>query len=308
MPIPDYQTVMLPLLRLVAGTGELPLRDAIERIADEFALTGEERAQLLPSGAARTIASRVGWARTYLKQAGLVAAPRRGVIEITAAGRALLARRPDRIDLALLEEYADFRAFRERSRDGGEEPELGTTRQVTHAASRLTPEDRMADAHVEIRARLETDLLEMVKRASPAFFERLVVDLMLAMGYGGSRVDAGRAVGRSGDGGIDGIIKEDRLGLDLIYLQAKRWEGTVGRPELHRFAGALQERRASRGVFVTTSSFTNEARDFVRLIGNGIVLVDGAELARLMVDHDVGVSHVGTYVLKRVDSDYFDGE
>lgn len=308
MTIPDYQTAMLPLLRLVAAAGELTLRDATERLADEFSLNEEERAQLLPSGAARTIASRVGWARTYLKQAGLVAAPRRGVIAITTAGRALLAQAPTRIDVALLERYDEFRAFRERSRSGDGHEVATVTPAVHDIATELTPEDRMEQAYAEIRARLETDLLESVRRASPAFFERLVVDLMLAMGYGGSRSDAGRAVGRSGDGGIDGIIKEDRLGLDRIYLQAKRWEGSVGRPELHRFAGALQERRASRGVFMTTSVFTREAHDFVRNIATSIVLVDGPELARLMVDHGIGVSHVGTYELRRIDSDYFDSE
>jgi restriction system protein len=171
-----------------------------------------------------------------------------------------------------------------------------------------TPEERMATAYQTLRADLQADLIEQVKSASPPFFERLVVDLLLAMGYGGSRQDAGRAIGKSGDGGIDGIIKEDKLGLDVIYIQAKRWEGTVGRPEVQKFAGALQGHRASKGVFITTSSFTREAEEYANAINTKLILINGAVLTELMIDHNVGVATTGTYELKRVDADYFEGE
>jgi restriction system protein len=166
----------------------------------------------------------------------------------------------------------------------------------------------MALAYQRVRKELEAELLEQVKAASPVFFERLVVDLLVAMGYGGSRQDAGRAIGRSGDGGIDGMIKEDRLGLDVIYVQAKRWEGVVGRPEIQKFAGALQGQRASKGVFITTSSYTKDAVEYANVIATKIILVDGETLASLMFDYNVAVARIGTYELKRIDTDYFEGE
>ena len=172
----------------------------------------------------------------------------------------------------------------------------------------LTPEDALAAAYQKLRKSLEADLLDQVKSSSPAFFERLVIDLLVSMGYGGSRRDAGRAIGKSGDGGIDGIIKEDKLGLDAIYIQAKRWEGTVGRPEIQKFAGALQGQRATKGVFITTSNFSREAEEYANIINTKIILVDGERLATLMVDHNVGVSMLGVYELKKVDSDYFEGD
>lgn len=252
MAIPDYQTIMLPLLRLAADGSEHQFREAVERLADEFKLTDSERSELLPSGTAHVFANRVGWARTYLKQAGLLSSPKRGLLRITAEGMALLANRPTRVDNNLLNQYEPFRAFRTR----GKAEEEASTQPVLVAPAEQTPEDAMALAYQRVRKELEAELLEQIKSASPAFFERLVVDLLVAMGYGGSRQDAGRAIGKSGDGGIDGMIKEDKLGLDVIYLQAKRWEAVVGRPEIQKFAGALQGQRASKGVFITTSSFS----------------------------------------------------
>ena len=304
MPIPDFQTAMLPLLRLAIDGAEHPFRQAVDRLADEFHLSDEERAQLLPSGTAPTFSNRVGWARTYLKQAGLLASPRRGVFQITAEGAALLARAPAKIDNVLLNQYESFRAFRARGREAGDEPKSGPV----ELAAEQTPEDAMAAAYTRVRANLEAELLEQVKASSSAFFERLVVDLLVAMGYGGSRSDAGRAIGRSGDGGIDGIIKEDRLGLDVIYVQAKRWEGTVGRPEIQKFAGALQGQRAGKGVFITTSGYSREALDYVNLISTKIILIDGDMLTALMVDHNVAVARTGIYELKKIDADYFEGE
>lgn len=242
--------------------------------------------------------------RTYLKQAGLLEAPRRGVFRITAEGTALLAKNPTKIDNTLLNQYESFRAFRTRGRDA----EDGARVAPIETASAQTPEDAMAVAYRRVRKNLEAELLEQVKASSPVFFERLVVDLVIAMGYGGSRQDAGRAIGRSGDGGIDGIIKEDRLGLDVIYLQAKRWENPVGRPEVQKFAGALQGQRANKGILITTSNYSRDALEYVNVIATKIILIDGETLTALMVDHNVAVTRTGTYELKKIDTDYFEGE
>lgn len=305
MPIPDYQTLMLPLLRLASDGGEHRFRDAVEYLAAQFGLTDTERGELLPSGTAPVFDNRVGWARTYLKQAGLIESVKRGIFKISESGAGLLGRGPDRIDTATLERYEAFLSFRNRRRERGE----GDTREQAEVVNEdLTPEDALAAAYQKLRKSLEADLLDQVKSSSPAFFERLVIDLLVSMGYGGSRRDAGRAIGKSGDGGIDGIIKEDKLGLDAIYIQAKRWEGTVGRPEIQKFAGALQGQRATKGVFITTSNFSREAEEYANIINTKIILVDGERLATLMVDHNVGVSMLGVYELKKVDSDYFEGD
>lgn len=310
MPIPDYQTAMLPLLRLTADGQEHRFRDAVEQLATEFQLTDEERSELLPSGTAFLFDNRVGWARTYLKQAGLLAAPKRGVFRITPTGQALLAQKPERLDVERLLQFEEFRAFRARRRGAIDEPgnESMPVAERPIAAETQTPEDQLASAYRRLRQELVLDLLEQVKASTPAFFEQLVIDLLVAMGYGGSRQDAGRAIGKSGDGGIDGIIKEDKLGLDAIYVQAKRWDGTVGRPEVQKFAGALQGHRANKGVFITTSNYSREALDYVGLINSKIILISGAELVGLMIDHNVGVSTVGVYELKKIDADYFEGE
>lgn len=310
MPIPDYQTVMLPLLRLTADNREHRFRDAVEQLASEFRLSDEERAQILPSGASTVFNSRVGWARTYLKQAGLLASSKRGIFQITDDGRALLAQRPEKIDVTLLNRYSAFRDFVSRRRDSNDAdngPRV-TAEAPKEQATEETPEEALAAAYAKLRRNLETEVLDIVKASSASFFERLVIDLLVAMGYGGSRQDAGRAIGRSRDEGIDGIIKEDKLGLDAIYIQAKRWDGTVGRPEIQKFAGALQGQRATKGVFITTSQFSHDAEDYASAITSKIILIDGEELARLMVDHNVGVTAIGVYELKRIDSDYFDGE
>ncbi|MGE3425024.1 MAG: restriction endonuclease [Dehalococcoidia bacterium] len=307
MPIPDYQTLMLPLLKLAADGSERRFRDSIEQLARQFNVSEKERAELLPSGTAPVFDNRVGWARTYLKQAGLLQSPRRGVFQITDRGRTLLSTNPERIDAAFLDRYDEFRAFRMRRRDS--EPRSSEqAEQRPSGQEQETPEDALASAYQKLRKNLETELLDQVKAASPAFFERLVIDLLVGMGYGGSRHDAGRAIGRSGDGGIDGIIKEDKLGLDVIYVQAKRWEGTVGRPDIQKFAGALQGLRANKGVFITTSTFSRDAEEYVASISSKIILIDGETLAGLMLDHNVGVASVGVYELKKIDSDYFEGD
>jgi len=304
--IPDYQTLMLPVLKLAASGAEHKFSQAVELLAEEFSLSTKERNELLPSGSQAVFNNRVGWARSYLKQAGLLSSPKRGFFTITPKGTALLAKNPERVDISILEQYPEFLEFRNRKKDKGENEKPEETSAVS--ASSQTPEDALASAYSTLRKDLESEILSSVKEASPSFFERLVVDLLVRMGYGGNRQDAGKALGKSGDGGIDGIINEDRLGLDVIFIQAKRWEGTVGRPEIQKFAGALQGQRARKGVFITTSSFTKEAQEYASLIESKIILIDGDHLSKLMAEHNVGVSTVGQYEVKKLDSDYFNEE
>ena len=305
MAIPDYQTLMLPVLQLASDQLEHKFREVVEALAEKFSLSDDERAELLPSGSQTVFHNRVGWARSYLKQAGLLESPRRGYFRITDQGLILLAENPERINVSLLERYPEFLEFRNRKKDTSSNNE-GTV--ISEISSGETPEDALASAYRTILKDLEDEILSFVKDSTPSFFERLVVDLLVRMGYGGNRRDAGRALGKSGDGGIDGIINEDRLGLDVIYIQAKRWEGTVGRPEIQKFAGALQGLRAKKGVFITTSNFSKEAIEYGSMIESKIILIDGERLAALMVEHNVGVSTVGQYEVKKIDSGYFDEE
>ena len=302
MPIPDYQTVMLPLLKSLKDGQEHQMREIIEKLAQEFNLTDEERKALLPSGQQFIFDNRVGWARTYLKKAGLMESAHRGSIKITDRGRQVLEQSPPEITVNYLRQFKEFKEWistpkmdREQQ---GKEP----------AKENLTPEEVIESAYKELREDLASELLKKVKSCSPSFFERLVVDLLLAMGYGGSRKDAGMAIGRSGDEGIDGIIKGDKLGLDVVYIQAKRWENPVSRPEIQKFAGALMGKKAKKGIFITTSSFSKDAGEYADKIESKIVLIDGETLAQLMIDHDIGVSNYMTYTLKKVDNDYFSEE
>lgn len=304
MAIPKHFDVQLPLLRLLEEQGEMRIRDCYGRIADHFHLTESERSALLPSGKAPVINNRVQWAKVYLVKAGLLESPRRGVVRITDLGREALKDPPDRVDLEFLMRYPGFQEFRRLST---QVPTNDKARPGASAeAGEETPDERLEAAYQELRSSLASELLESIKNATPAFFEELVVKLLVAMGYGGTLKDAGRVVGKSGDEGIDGIIKEDKLGLDQIYIQAKRWENVVSRPEIQRFVGALQGKRARKGVFVTTSSFSNEARTYAANLDASVVLIDGDELAELMIDHDVGVSSSSVYRLKKIDSDFFE--
>lgn len=306
MAIPIYQTLMLPVLKLASDGKEHKFSQAVEELADEFDLTAEERNELLPSGSQAVFNNRVGWARSYLKQAGLLASPKRGFFAITPKGTELLETNPTKVDTSVLEQYPEFIEFKNRKKDKSENE--SQSEPSSEQESILTPEDALASAYKKLRSALESEILSSVKESSSSFFERVVVDLLVTMGYGGNRQDAGKALGKSGDGGIDGIINEDRLGLDVIYIQAKRWEGSVGRPEIQKFAGALQGQRARKGVFITTSSFTNEAREYASLIESKIILIDGEHLSSLMAEHNVGVSIVGQYEIKKLNSDYFDNE
>jgi restriction system protein len=300
MAIPDYQSIMLPLLKFAGDGEEHSLREAIEALADEFSLTDEERKELLPSGRQATFDNRVGWARTYMKKAGLLESTKRGYFQITERGLDVLKQNPPEINNAFLRQFPEFIEFqtpKQRKVEEDTEQDISETR---------TPEEEIESAYQGVRQELATELLQTIKSCSPTFFERLVVDVLVKMGYGGTRKDAGQAVGRSGDGGIDGIIKEDRLGLDIVYIQAKRWDGPVGRPEIQKFAGALQGQRARKGIFITTSAFTQSAQDYVSRIDSKIVLIDGDTLAQLMIDYNIGVTTVTLYELKRMDSDYFE--
>ena len=300
MPIPDFQSIMLPLLTFAGNGKEHSLREAIEALAQQFALTSEERAELLPSGRQEVFVNRVGWASTYLRKAGLLESTRRGHFKITERGCAMLRSKPSMINIKYLRQFDEFvefqRPVRETSANEAENADTEETR---------TPEERMESAYQRVREGLAAELLQTIKDNSPAFFERLVIDLLVRMGYGGTRKDAGQAIGKSGDGGIDGIIKEDRLGLDIVYVQAKRWDDVVGRPEIQKFAGALQGQRAKKGVFLTTSSFSRDALEYVSRIESKIVLIDGEMLAQLMIDYNIGVATVASYDVKRIDSDYF---
>ena len=301
MAIPDFQSLMLPLLKVVADGREYRLRDVVELLAEEFHLTDEERQQLLPSGRYPTFDNRIAWAKTYLKKAGLIDQPRRAFFQITERGREVLKTSPRLINMKFLEQFPEYIAFKENSE------QVEAQQQITSSisAQNETPEELIESGARTIRKELAEEILQRIKGCPPAFFERLVVELLVKMGYGGTRQDAGRAIGRSGDEGIDGVIHEDRLGLDVIYLQAKRWENVVGRPEIQKFVGALQGQRAKKGVFITTSDFTKEAVEYVRNIDNKVVLINGALLANLMIDHNVGVSLAATYEIKKIDSDYF---
>ena len=300
MPIPKYQELTLPLLRFLADGEEHAVREAVSTLAREFQLSTEEQQEMIPSGRQPLLRNRVGWAQTHMKKAGLLEYPRRGYIRITNRGRTVLQDPPEQITDRYLMRFPEFQNFKNKqlSKTDADPEETAITIQQT-------PDEIIRFAHQELRTALANDLLDTIKDCSPTFFEQLVIDLLVAMGYGGNHDAASQAVGRSGDGGIDGIISEDRLGLDVIYLQAKRWTHTVGRPEIQRFAGALHGQRARKGVFITTSDFTREARDYAASIDIRIILIDGDRLTELMIDHGVGVSTVQTLELKRIDRDYF---
>lgn len=301
--IPDYQSLMLPLLRLVSDKQEYKYRDLIELLATEFQLTDDERREPLASGNQAIFDNRVGWAKTYLKKAGLIDAPKRATFVITELGLQTLKKNPDRIDAKYLRQFPAFLEFVHAGKTESE----GEEEAISQEATEQTPEENLDKAYQRIRKSLADELLAKVIDLSPAFFERLVIELLVKMGYGGSIKDAGKAIGKSGDEGIDGTIKEDRLGLDIIYVQAKRWKtgNVVGRPEIHKFVGALAGQGAKKGIFITTSSFTKEALDYAPKNETKIVLIDGERLAQNMIDFNIGCTIQQIYELKKIDSDYF---
>lgn len=303
MTIPGFQVLTLPILQFAEDGREHSTREVMDAVAGQLGLSEEERSELVPSGQQARFDNRITWAVSYLKKAGLLEYTRRGYFRITERGHAVLAERPEKVDIKFLERFPEFIAFRSLRNTRAVAPEsVG----VVAAGEEETPLEAIESAYQKLRNELAADLIQQVMGCSPAFFERLVIDLLLKMGYGGTRRDAGEAIGKSGDGGIDGIIKEDRLGLDVIYIQAKRWQGTVGRPEIQKFVGALQGQRARKGIFITTSTFTNEALHYVGYIDTKVILIDGDLLANLMIDHGVGVNTTVAYEIKRIDSDYFE--
>lgn len=305
MPVPDFQAVMLPLLEHFAG-GEQGVQQTIGALAKHFELTPEDLAVRLPSGKQTKFTNRIAWAKAHLKAAGLLESPRRGVYRLTDLGRKVLLNKPPEIGISFLSQFPGYLEFRQGN------IKATTTDAVTVAsigtADDRTPDDLIDDGYTQLRAALIADLRERIAAMPPASFEQLVVDVLTAMGYGGPQDDAGIVVGKGGDEGIDGVIKEDRLGLETIYIQAKRWQGTVGRPVIQQFAGALHGQRARKGVFITSSSFSADARAYANGIQTTIVLLDGAQLAELMIDHDVGVTTAKRVDIKRIDSDYFESE
>jgi len=302
MAIPDYQTIMLPLLKFVGDQKEHHVREMIEYLADEFQLSDEERRRLLPSGNDVIFDNKVKWARLYIGKAGFLESTKTGYWRITELGLQVLSRNPSRINTKFLGQFPKYQEWKKATTNTAKVVTQGKVKVIEEQ----TPEESLEYGYQQIRQNLVQQLLELVKNASPKFFEKLVVELIVKMGYGGTVRDAGEVLGRSGDGGIDGVIKEDRLGLDKIFIQAKRWrDAPVGTGELRNFVGALQEKKANKGIFITTSRFVGNTQDYIDKVGGNIVLLDGEQLAQLMIDYGVGVSPVANYEVQKVDSDFF---
>lgn len=311
MPLPDYQSVTLPLLKLTSTMPLVVLSEALERLSDDFGLTDGDRAEVTASGRSK-MWSRVAWAATYLAQARVVSRPARGAIAITDRGRQLLATNPARIDYSLLRQYEEFRTFMDGNKSKATGPAMkppGVHPEVLQATA-LSPEELIDQGYSALRTEAEIALLERLRASKPEFFEQAVVDLLVAMGFGGSHENAARRVGKTGDEGVDGVIDEDSLGLDAVYVQAKRWaaDHTVGIGDVQGFVGSLVGKKASKGVFITTSSFSQPARKYVEGVAHRVVLIDGANVATLMFDHGVGVRTRHAYEIKTIDESYFDGE
>ena len=299
--IPDYQSIMLPLLEFISDGKEYKMRNVTDELALKFAVSEAEQKELLPSGVAPVFYNRTAWAKTYLKKAGLIESPKQGIVIISKRGLDVLKQKPNLINVKFLKQFSEFVDFQTSKREDSIENE------TSEEQSKQTPEELLEIAYQKIRKSLASELLNNVVDLSPSFFEKLVVELLVKMGYGGSIKDAGKAMGKSGDEGIDGTIKEDKLGLDIIYIQAKRWKpgNVVGRPELQKFVGALAGQGAKKGIFITTSNFTKEAIEYTPRNETKIVLIDGHQLAQLMIDYNLGCTNHQTYEVKKIDSDYF---
>ncbi len=300
MAIPDFQSIFLPLLKACADGQEHTKQELLPLLAKQFGLTDDELSIKLASGKQGMFDNRVAWTKTHLKQAGLIESLRRGVFRISARGVGVLQENPSFLNIRYLKRFPEYVIF-----NTGKPKDESKLVEPTFVSAE-TPDELIAGGYKQLREALAMDLIGRIKSVSPSRFEELVVELLLKMGYGGTQEDAGRVVGKSGDGGIDGIIHEDRLGLDVIYIQAKRWEADVGRPEIQKFVGALAGNKASKGVFITSSGFSNGAREYAAHINHRVVLIDGAMLAELMMDFDLGVSVKDVYTVKRLDTDYFE--
>lgn len=299
MAVPDFQSFFKPVLEIAADGNEHSVKDTRATLKGVMGLSDDDLNEKLPSGTQTKFDNRVAWAVSYLVQAKVLERPKRAYFKITERGKTLHSQNYSRVDVTILKQYPEFIEFH-TAKNTSTEPQ-----QEQEVSSSITPEEVLQQSYQSIRSDLTSEILDKIKSNSPAYFEKLVVDLMVAMGYGGSRADAGQSVGQSGDEGIDGIIKEDRLGLDVIYLQAKRWDGTVGRPEIQKFVGALHGKRAKKGVFITTGKFSNDAVEYVTAIDPKVILIDGRALVGYMIDFNLGVTTTTTYEIKRIDSDYF---
>lgn len=306
MAVPDFQKVMLPLLEISQDWHDHSISQVIDLLASKFNLTENDRKELLPSGSQARFDNRVRWARLYLSKAGLLENIARGKFRVTELGLKVLKEKPADINIKFLKQFSQFLDFQNLSKQDVKQDEVkNIDEDKKYDELGQTPEEILEANYQIVRRDLAQELLERIKNSTPRFFENLVVDLLFAMGYGGSRKDAGQAVGQSGDDGIDGIIKEDRLGLDVVYIQAKRWEATVGRPIVQAFAGSLEGQRAKKGVLITTSQFSHEAKEYVNRIEKKIVLIDGERLTQLMLEYGVGVTEKVSYSVKKIDLDYF---
>lgn len=301
--IPKYHEIMLPLLKYLSDGKEHGLNETHDALAEQFKLSDTELRELLPSGKQTIFRNRVGWARTYMKKAGLVISTKRAHFKISERGIELLKEKPSKIDAQFLTRYDEFVKFKSIKKEKDTTPEKIT---AINDDIEQTPEESLEYAYQKLHSQLSKEVLEIVKNCSPSFFENLVIDLLITMGYGGSRKEAGQAMGKSGDGGIDGIINEDKLGLDVIYLQAKRWDNVVPVKEIRDFTGALASKKARKGIFITTSSFPNTVYEFVKQVEYKIILIDGERLANLMIEYNIGLSTANTYHVKTIDSDYFE--
>jgi restriction system protein len=305
--IPDYQSIMLPLLKFAGDEKEHSMNEAVENLANYYELSKEEINEWLPSKKQKIFQNRVNWAKAYLKMANLVENTKRSHFKITQRGLETLKEQPHAINHKYLRKFPDFNILRESWKKGGS-PKDKDTAQIVEIPDSKTPEELIESGYQNIRQSLEQEILSKLKSIHPSFFEKIVVELLVKMGYGGSIAEAGKATRYTNDEGIDGIIKEDKLGLDVIYIQAKRWEGTVSRPEIQKFVGALAGQRAKKGVFITTSNFSKDAVTYAAQMDTKIVLIDGEDLAQYMIDYNLGVSVQNTYEIKKIDSDYFEEE
>jgi restriction system protein len=301
--IPDYGKIMLPLLKQLSDDEIHTNQELIQHISKIFKLTEEEKQEFQPSGWQRVIDNRVGWAKFYLVKAGLVEAPKRGSMKITKLGHEALKKKPDIIDIDFLMNFEPFREFHTSMQLKGRVKK--PKKEEAKVFEALTPEELMNSGFKQIKEKLYSDLLDRLLHVKPEIFERIVLDLLQAMGYGAFRSDAGKVTGKSGDEGIDGEIKEDKLGLDIIRIQAKRWKATIGRPEIMNFVGALDGKKAKKGIFLTTSTFTKDAIDYASNLEKRVILIDGSSLVKYIEEYNVGVSPNYKYEIKRIDTDYF---
>jgi restriction system protein len=302
MPIPDFQSLMLPIMKIAADAEEHTARELRQRIGDELSLSEQERKELLPSGAQPVFTNRIAWARSHLTMAGLLEKTGKGRFRITQRGKDALSSNPSTINMRFLLQFPEYAEARRKAKtDTAVDAPVETT--VSENAS---PQERIELAFRELNTSLTAELRSKLASIDPFRFEQVVLDLLVKMGYGGSKKEAAQVTQRTADEGIDGLINEDRLGLEVIYIQAKRWKHKVGRPEIQSFVGAIAGKKAGKGIFITTSDFHDNAREYAASLHQKLVLIDGRRLAELMIEHNIGVAPEQPYIIKKIDTDYFE--